>query len=276
MTTRNLLVAIGSVFFGAFAVLALTVDPARSTGGLCARVSSPPKVVQDACHAIPELSSSGVTDAEATTLLRQWAAGWIDISSVKLLIEESYWEQDIDSLYRRFNANDRGVFCGGTAWTLMRLYNAFGLDSWIYNAGPEPGMTHVVTLVRAEGNIIVQDAYANYTLTDRGVTRSMCGACSRCSRDIARMNRLVRGKPTNKDFLLTTDESRGKERKDETGRGGTPRICRIVARSGRRQSLLGAGCRIWPVALLVGARRLERDDGAPPKWTDCRRSSYTC
>jgi hypothetical protein len=65
-------------------------------------------------------------------LLRRWASTWIAIvgsPSSGLLIEEDYWRLDIDTLYRRFLRKNCGVVCGGTAWTLMRLYEAFGLES---------------------------------------------------------------------------------------------------------------------------------------------------
>jgi hypothetical protein len=255
-------------------VLVLTGDVARSSGGLCARVSSPSKVVRDACRAIPQLSRSDVTEVEATTYLRRWAAGWIDTSSERLLIEESYWKQDIDSLYRRFKANDRGVLCAGTAWTLMRLYNAFGLDSWTYNVGipggaPLSTLTHVVTLVRAGGTIVVQDAYANYTLTDRtgrplDIRRVLALLRERRADEVVR-----RGGKTRKDILLTTDElARIRKAKTEDwpwGPASNLPNCGEIRKGVSRCSVAGVGfhrLRFW-LAWNDAMRHL-RSEGLPP------------
>jgi hypothetical protein len=254
-------------------VLMPTGEATPRRGGLCSRVSSPSKAVKAACRAIPELSKPGVTDAEATTLLRRWAAGWIDIaSSRKLVIEENYWKQDIDSLFRRFNANDRGVFCAGTAWTLMRLYNAFGLDSWIFNVGiRKSALTHVVTLVRAGGKIIVQDAYANYTLTDRrgrplDIRRVLELLKDRRAEDVVR-----RGGTTSKDILVTTDElSRIRKRKIEDwpwGRVSNLSNCGEIRKGVSRCSVPNVSfgrLRSWSHWNNV-TRHLRRD-GLPPQF----------
>jgi hypothetical protein len=251
-------------------VLVPTGEATLSRGGLCGRVSSPSKAVEAACRAIPELSRPGVTEAEATTLLRRWAAGWIDTSSRRLLVEESYWQQDIDSLYRRFNANDRGVLCAGTAWTLMRLYNAFGLDSWTFNVGvPESPLTHVVTLVRAGGKIIVQDAYANYTLTDRRGKALDIRRVLALLRDRRADRIVVRGERTSKDFLLTTNElARIRKRKVEDWPWGRPSNlskCGEIRKGVRRCSVPGvsfARLRSW--SHWNGVMRHLRRDGLPP------------
>jgi len=124
------------------------------------------RVVLDACTANPNLAMPTLSQTEVTSILRRWAASWIDVASDgKLIIEDDYWQKSIDTLYERFLNHERGVYCGGTAWTLMKLFEAFGFEAWIYNFGvPDTELSHVVTLVRADGRIIVQDAYFNYTL----------------------------------------------------------------------------------------------------------------
>lgn len=136
---------------------------------LCRRADRSFLVVRAACREIPELSRPGLSDTRATTLLRHWAAGWIDIAASRsVVIEDSYWKEGIDTLFRRFKGNDRGVFCAGTAWTLMRLYDAFGFDAWIYDFGTTDGsLTHTVTLVRADGKLIAQDAYVDDVIVNR-------------------------------------------------------------------------------------------------------------
>jgi hypothetical protein len=235
-------------------------------------VRSPSEAVKAACRAIPELSRPGVTDAEATTLLRRWAAGWIDVSRRRLLIEESYWRQDIDSLYRRFEADDRGVLCAGTAWTLMRLYNAFGLDSWIFDMGlPRSPLTHVVTLVRAGGKIIVQDAYANYTLTDRTGRPLDIRRVLALHEDRRADAVVIRGETTSKDLLLTTRElARIRKRKIEDwpwGHVSNLSSCREIRTGVNRCSVPSVSfgrLRSWRHWNDV-TRRLRRD-GLPPRF----------
>jgi len=52
---------------------------------------------------------------------------------------------------------------------LMSVYDAFGLDAWVYNFGNPEGIgTHVVTLVNIDGQVIVQDAHLNAEVTGNG------------------------------------------------------------------------------------------------------------
>ncbi|MBI3196163.1 MAG: hypothetical protein HYZ40_01390 [Rhodospirillales bacterium] len=159
------LAAVGGVFLANRPII-LAADPAqvRAVGYCEAAAMRASKVIRDACTANPGLSEPNLSQVEATSILRGWAASWIDVASDgKLIIEDDYWQKSVDTLYERFLNHERGVYCGGTAWTLMKLFEAFGLESWIYIFGEsDTELSHVVTLVRADGRIIVQDAYFNY------------------------------------------------------------------------------------------------------------------
>ena len=124
------------------------------------------QVARQACVEIPELASPSVTAFEAANLLRRWVAGWIAIASDgTMLKDEGYSQKDVATLLREMREGEMGVYCGGTAWALMKLYEAFGFESWTYIFG-EPGgseLTHAITLLRIGDTIAVQDAYFNLT-----------------------------------------------------------------------------------------------------------------
>ncbi len=69
--------------------------------------------------------------------------------------------------FELFDGKHAGVYCGDTAWILMRIYQAFGFDSYTYNFGMADAFaTHVVTVVRLAGQLVVQDAFFDYDLRD--------------------------------------------------------------------------------------------------------------
>jgi hypothetical protein len=152
-------------------VAALTVSaPAASGGATVSRFcgSQQSLLVREACRQIPRLRKPDVSDFETSNLLREWTAGWVDIAaSARTLADDGLYSRDIDDVYRIFQSDAGGVFCWGAAWALMRVYEAFGFDSWMYAFGtvqPNPVTTHTVTLVRVGHDVLVQDPYVNYVL----------------------------------------------------------------------------------------------------------------
>jgi hypothetical protein len=142
--------------------------PNGTTSRFCVRFDQKPAVVRAACKQIPALRDQRVTNVEATNLLRRWGATWIDLSaSSDTLLPPGWDHNNIDALNRLLRADAGGVYCAGTAWTMVKLYRAFGFEAWVYSYGMlDTPATHAVTLVRIGKTIVVQDAYLNYALTD--------------------------------------------------------------------------------------------------------------
>lgn len=150
--------------------LALVV-PGRAEGAsrFCSSLTDRPVVVTTACQQIPALRTSKVSDTQATTLLRHWATSWIDVAGSPASFDSTvYTHTSIDGMYEAYRVDQGGMWCWGTAVTLAKLYHAFGFQSWAYNYGVRKyEATHVVTLVKVGGKVIVQDAYMNQLLVDK-------------------------------------------------------------------------------------------------------------
>ncbi len=128
--------------------------------------------MQRACREIPELEQPGITDARTIILLREWAFRRIVVvplgeeASTLLLLAPDAWRMQASEYFELFDGKHAGVYCGDTAWILMRIYQAFGFDSYTYNFGIAGAFTHVVTVVRLAGQLVVQDAFFDYDLRD--------------------------------------------------------------------------------------------------------------
>lgn len=125
-------------------------------------------VVARICREVPRLKEAGATDTERTTWIREWAYDHIDVAgSDGSFSNPRYYEVPTAVQLERFARDETAVYCGGAAWILVELYLAFGFDAWTYNHGFEPSSaTHVVTIVRADGKLLVQDAYLDHLLAD--------------------------------------------------------------------------------------------------------------
>ncbi len=132
-----------------------------------------PAIVQRVCREIPELEQPEITDARAIVLLREWAfrrilavVSTVEKEGTPLLVAPDAWRMSASEYFELFDGKNAGVICGDTAWILMRIYQAFGFESYTYNYGIGPAATHVVTVVRLAGQLVVQDASFNYDLRD--------------------------------------------------------------------------------------------------------------
>jgi hypothetical protein len=88
----------------------------------------------------------------------------------KPLVHDQVIDLPLSDAYAVF-AKGGGVYCGGTAIMLSRVYKAAGFNSWLYDFGePEERdggpATHETTLVEVDGDVIIQDAYLNYEYVD--------------------------------------------------------------------------------------------------------------
>jgi hypothetical protein len=121
----------------------------------------------------PELLEAA-DDWTRVNVLRAWASRNIDWCSTSLLLDHDLefqlYTRSAPELFTAFFEDRGGVWCGGTAYALMRLYQSFGYEAWTLDVGSPDVMTHVVTLVTImhEGapKRVVQDATFNISYSN--------------------------------------------------------------------------------------------------------------
>ena len=90
------------------------------------------------------------------------------------LVHDQVVNLPLSDAYAVFAKGVGGVYCGGAAIMLSRVYKAAGFDSWLYDFGDiesDSPTTHQTTLVEVDGDVVLQDAYFNYEYVDsRGMT----------------------------------------------------------------------------------------------------------
>jgi hypothetical protein len=85
------------------------------------------------------------------------------------LVHDQVVNLPLSDAYAVFAKGVGGVYCGGAAIMLSRVYKAAGFDSWLYDFGDiesDSPTTHQTTLVEVGGDVILQDAYFNYEYVD--------------------------------------------------------------------------------------------------------------
>jgi hypothetical protein len=124
-------------------------------------------IVKVACAEVAELRVDSLSDLEKIRSLRAWVARWWPYFNSNLSdLQSEFWKIEPEALFRSGREGRYGGVCASTAWMLMHVYNKFGLETWVYNFGnPAGNGTHVVTLVKVDGVVILQDAYLNAELS---------------------------------------------------------------------------------------------------------------
>ena len=108
-------------------------------------------------------------DIEKARALRQWVYENSDLAStVDSRIYDLIIDKPLSESFALFLANDGGVWCGGAAVLLSRVYEAAGFEAWNFGYGDEQTLSHVTTLVEIEGKLYVQDAYFNFEFLENG------------------------------------------------------------------------------------------------------------
>lgn len=102
---------------------------------------------------LPEIEESHTTDWQRVTLLRDWTHRHMDwaTSSARLEVQPgfNFAERTAADLFALFLNDQGGVYCGGAAITLQKLYEAYGYEAATLDNGfPETHTTHVVTVVK--------------------------------------------------------------------------------------------------------------------------------
>ncbi len=129
----------------------------------------------------PQIGGKGMSDFDRVSLLRQWAARTTNWSNKEGLFDRpsttnpyaggfNFYSQDAPTIYAAFMDDKGGVWCSGTAYALVRLYELFGYRAFRIGIGvPDSDATHAITLVEIEHGaggrkiLSVQDAYFDLT-----------------------------------------------------------------------------------------------------------------
>ena len=85
------------------------------------------------------------------------------------LVHDQVVNLPLSDAYAVFAKGVGGVYCGGAAIMLSRVYKAAGFNSWLYDFGDiesDSPTTHQTTLVEVDGDVVLQDAYFNYEYVD--------------------------------------------------------------------------------------------------------------
>lgn len=135
----------------------------------------------------PQLKDRQVNDWDKVSILRQWARRHTPIASPDFTLlldyntDEGYdtsfkfYTKTAPEIFAAFFSIKGGVYCGGTAYALSKLYEMFGYESFTVNMGFPEGtakttLTHVTTLVTITHNnhpiLSVQDGFFNQTFMD--------------------------------------------------------------------------------------------------------------
>jgi hypothetical protein len=103
-----------------------------------------------------------MTDLEKVRALRLWV--YQHTPNEDPLIHDQVVNLRLKDAYALFAKGTGGVWCGGNATMLSRVYKAAGFNSWLYNFGvfdDDDDATHITPLVEVDGGVILQDSYFN-------------------------------------------------------------------------------------------------------------------
>jgi hypothetical protein len=150
----------------------LALDAGKASAQIGAVINALPAdrdYVEGIIGSIPRYED--MTTLEKVRALRRYVYSHTPMAwAEKFLIHDQVVNLPLKKAYTIFEKEKvGGVWCGGTAIMLSRVYKAAGFNSWVYNFGAIDGPTHVTTLVEVDGGIILQDAYFNIEYVDAGM-----------------------------------------------------------------------------------------------------------
>lgn len=164
----------------------------------------------------PEVGRADVDDWTRVNLLRQWAVETIDWSTRSALLDapsaNRYYSRDAVWIFDGFLADRGGVWCGGAAYALAKLYELYGYEATTYDHGIAGSETHVVTLVRIThdgGKLwIVQDPSFDLTYTDTtGKPLDVRRLIDSLQAQSIEQIRVLHGQAKPRDLLLHPDDA---------------------------------------------------------------------
>ncbi len=121
---------------------------------------------------IPDIDQmSGLKKAHA---LREWVHATVDVAAdEKMLLDKNvpgFSSRPLAEILPLFINDKGGVWCGGCASVLRRIYSEYGFEAVCLDVGIKDVMTHVVVLVRVPHGetecVIIEDPYFNITYKD--------------------------------------------------------------------------------------------------------------
>ena len=123
----------------------------------------------------PQIRNEKINDWGKIKLLRQWTHEhvWLGTESTQLGLGSSwreFYSKDAPALFSMFFQYRGATMCKGYAYALMKLYQMYGFESYIFGFGNRQVMTHAVTLVRIKHKeriiLAIQDATFDITYID--------------------------------------------------------------------------------------------------------------
>ena len=136
---------------------------------LCNGVKLFSSAKRDACAYINESQNRIHTEADFLFALTNYVSESVKVAVGVTLAPDNYWRSSATENLSAMAADQYGVYCGGTAWILLEIFEEFGFDAFTYDFGSrsDSPTSHVVTLVRVNSSIFAYDAYLNLTYTQQ-------------------------------------------------------------------------------------------------------------
>jgi len=122
----------------------------------------------------PQINDPQLSAWEKVNLLRRWAYQQTDVPLKQqcLFDNQDLRTKTAAEILSGFQQDKAGVWCGGSAIFLMKLYEQYGFKAYALNMGKpsvSQSFTHVLVLVKiphnGEEKLVVQDGYFNTTYT---------------------------------------------------------------------------------------------------------------
>jgi len=136
---------------------------------LCIESNLQSTAMAKACAHIKNSQEQINSEDDFLFALTDWVSGWVKVSENQTLAPANYWRNSLSQNMNAIEKAEFGVYCGGTAWFLMQIFEEFGFKSFTYNFGDRLNgpATHVLTLVKSKSRILAFDSYLDLTYTSR-------------------------------------------------------------------------------------------------------------
>jgi hypothetical protein len=121
--------------------------------------------------AYPQIKNPAISDIEKTNLLREWTSSQVVWGSDSTNINHLFPDKSLPEMFETFDRAEGSVDCGIVSYVLMKVYEAYGYESYTYHSGSLDGFNHAITLVRVQSNnkkiLMIQDASFDLSYLDK-------------------------------------------------------------------------------------------------------------